>query len=298
MYDVIVVGMGPAGMNAALYAQRSGLNTLILESKMPGGQVANTNIVENYLGFGEISGPDLAVKMFEHINKIQIPYKIENVRNIEVLKKFKKVITSKNIYKTKAVIICTGRLRKEFGFPNEKDLLGKGLSYCAICDAPFFKKKNVIVLGGGNSAFEEGIYLAKTCKTVTIINRSEEPRADEILQEKAKENKNIKIINNKEAKEIKTKDGFVSSVVFKDKSEIKTDGVFVYIGFAASSNYLDKLGILDKNGFIKVDKSMRTDVPLLYAAGDNIKKELYQIITACSEGAIAAISAKKDIGDK
>lgn len=298
MYDVIVIGMGPAGMNAALYANRSGLNVLILESKMPGGQVANTNTVENYLGFEKISGPDLAVKMFEHINKIKIPYKVESVRKIENLKKYKKIITSKNIYKTKTVIICTGRMRREFGFPNEKELLGKGLSYCAICDAPLFKKKDVVVLGGGNSAFEEGIYLSKVCKSVTIINRSEEPKADEILQELAKTRKNIKVKNNKEAKEIKTIDGKVSSIIFKDDSEMKTEGVFVYIGFMASSDYLEKLGILDKNGFIKVDKSMRTEIKGIYAAGDNIKKELYQIITACAEGAIAAVSAKKDIGEK
>ena len=298
MYDVIVVGMGPAGMNAALYADRSGLNTLILESKMPGGQVANTNIVENYLGFGPISGPDLAVKMFEHINKLKIPYKIETVRNIEVLKNYKKVTTSKNVYKAKTVIICTGRARREFGFPNEKELVGKGLSYCAICDAPLFKKKDVVVLGGGNSAFEEGIYLAKTCKTVTILNRSEEPRADEILKENAKKRKNIKVLNNKEVKDIKLENDKICAVVLKDGKEIKTEGVFVYIGFAASSSYLEKLGVLDKNGFIKVDKSMRTDVKGLYAAGDNIKKELYQITTACAEGAIAAISAKKDIGEK
>ncbi|MBQ9853909.1 MAG: FAD-dependent oxidoreductase [Bacilli bacterium] len=296
MYDVIVIGMGPAGMNAALYAKRSGLNVLLLESVVPGGQVANTNLVENYLGFESISGPDLAVKMFEHIIKAGIEYKIESVRNIKILKNSKNVITSSSSYKTKAIIICTGRQRREFGFPNEKELVGKGLSYCAVCDAPLFKNKDVVVIGAGNSAFEEGIFLANTSKSVTLINRSEAPRADAHLQDKASKISNFKVLNNTVAKEIKTnEEGYIESVLLDNGKSLKCEGVFVYIGFAANFGYLEKFGILDKNGFIKVDKSMRTSEPLIYAAGDIIKKDLYQITTACAEGAIAAISAKKDL---
>ena len=291
MYDVIIIGMGPAGMNAALYGYRSGLNILLIEGKMPGGQVANTSIVENYLGFESISGPDLAFKMFDQINKLKIPYKIESVRGIKTEEEYKEVITSKEVYKTKSVIICTGRQRKEMGLPNEKELVGKGISYCALCDAPLFKDKNVIVLGAGNSAFEEGVFLAEVCKSVTLINRSEKPRVEKVLQDKAESMKNF----NSVIKDIKTSEGLVSGVILEDGTELEAEGIFIYIGFAAITGYLENLGILDEKGFIKVDQSMRTSVPGIYAAGDIISKEVYQIITACAEGAIAAISAKKDI---
>lgn len=295
MYDVIVIGMGPAGMNAALYLKRSNLNILIIEKNMPGGVVATTNKIENYLGYESISGPDLAFKMFEHINNLKIPYKIEEVRAINLKENYKEVVTSKEIYNTKSIIICIGRQRKAFGFPNEKELIGKGISYCALCDAPLFKGKDVIVLGGNNSAYEEGLFLSDICKNVTLIDKDGSSEVEEELKEKVKTRENLNIINGKISKEILVKDGIVNGILLEDGSTINAEGIFIYSGFSAGAGYLENLGILDESGFIKVDESMRTNVPQIYAAGDIIKKELYQITTACAEGAIAAISAKKEI---
>lgn len=295
MYDVIVIGMGPAGFNAAVYAKRSGLNVLMIEKEAPGGLLNKMNIVENYLGFESITGPELASKMFFHTQALEIPYKIEEVRDIKIEENKKIVTTTKGVYEGKAIIICGGRQPKKTNLDNENVLVGKGISYCAICDAPLYRGKKVAVIGGGNSAFEESIYLSDFVSELYILNRSEQLRADEILQKEASEKSNIKVFMNAVVKEIKEENGKVSKVILEDGRELDVDGVFVYIGFEPKVNYLSNLNILTPEGYIDVDESRRTKIPGLYAAGDIIKKELYQISTAIADGAIAAISAKKDI---
>lgn len=295
MYDVIVIGMGPAGMSAAVYAKRSGLNVLMLEKAAPGGLLNKTNIVDNYLGYESISGPDLATKMFFHTQEQEVPYKSEEVEDIVNEENKKIVVTSEDSYETKAVIICGGRHPKKSDIENEEELVGKGISYCAVCDAPLYKGKNVAVIGGGNSAFEEGIFLSDFAKEVVILNRGDAIRADEVLQEKAKEKENIKVMLNSKVKDVETKDDRVSAVTLESGEKLIVEGIFIYVGFEPTTGYLKKLDILTDTNYIEVDENMRTKIKGIYAAGDIVKKNLYQIVTAASEGAIAAVSAKQDM---
>ena len=297
MYDVIVIGMGPAGMSAAIYAKRSGLNVLMLEKGTPGGLINITNVVSNYLGYESVSGPELATKMFFHTQEQKIPYRIEEVEDIIIEKDKKIVITTEEAYETKAIIICGGRHPRKSNLENESDFVGKGVSYCAICDAPLYKGKDVAVIGGGNSAFEEGIYLSGFANKVYILNRSDVVRADEVLQEKAKEKGNIEVLLNTNAKKIEEKDGKIKDIILEDDSKLDVEGVFVYVGFEPTTGYLSKLGILTEDNYIEVDEEMRTKVKGVYAAGDIVKKSLYQIVTATSEGAIAATTAKRELKD-
>ncbi len=297
MYDVIVIGMGPAGMSAAIYAKRSGLNVLMLEKETPGGMITKTNVVSNYLGYEPLGGPELATKMFFHTQEQEVPYRMEEVEDIIVEDDKKIVVTTEEAYETKAIIICGGRHPKKSNLENESEFVGKGVSYCAICDAPLYKGKTVAVLGGGNSAFEEGIYLAGFAKKVYILNRSENVRADEVLQEKAKEKGNIEVLLNTNAKKIVSDNNVVKSIILEDDSKLDADGVFVYVGYEPTTGYLSKLGILTEDNYIEVDSDMRTKIKGIYAAGDIIKKNLYQIVTATSEGAIAATTAKRELKD-
>lgn len=295
MYDVIIIGMGPAGMSAAIYATRSGLNTLIIEKKEPGGLVNITNKVDNYLGHSNVKGVDLAFDMFNHVKNLNIPYVLEEVEDIKTSNKEKIVITNKNEYKTKAIILAGGRQAKKVGVKALEKFEGKGVSYCATCDAPLYKGKKVAVVGGGNSAFEEGIYLADFASEVNILVRTENIRADEVLIEEAKSKKNINILLNSVIEDVIEEDEKLKGLKLTNKSELEVDGVFVFIGYEPSVMYLQNLNILTKDGYIEVDSEMRTKVPGIYAAGDITKKSLYQIITATSDGAIAAVSAKKDM---
>lgn len=297
MYDVIVIGMGPAGMSAAIYAKRSGMNVLMLEKGTPGGLINKTNIVDNYLGFENITGPELATKMFFHTQEEEVPYRIEEVEQILIEEDKKIVITTEESYETKEIIICGGRSARRPSFDNiDSSLLeGKGLSYCAVCDAPLYKGKDVAVIGGGNSALEEGIFLGTYASHVYILNRGPELKADDALISKAKEKENIEILLNAEIKDVNLKDDRIESIVLKDGKLIKVSGIFAYIGFEPTTRYLENLDILASDGYIDVDKNMRTKVKGVYAAGDIVKKDLYQIVTAASEGALAAISAKKDL---
>jgi thioredoxin reductase (NADPH) len=186
-------------------------------------------------------------------------------------------------------------ISKKTNLDNENGLVGKGISYCAVCDAPLYKNKNVAIIGGGNSAFEEGIYLSEYVKELYILNRSDKCRADQVLIDEANTKSNIKIMLNAKVKEIKSENNFVSGIILESGEEIKVDGIFIYIGFEPMTAYLKNLNVLSDDGYVEVDENMRTKVKGVYAAGDAIKKELYQIITAASEGAIAATSAKKDM---
>lgn len=293
MFDAIIVGMGPAGMGASIYAKRSGLNILVLERSKPGGLLNQTSLVDNYLGFSKVSGQDLAVEMFNHINELKIPFKIEEVINIKDYEDYKEVITNKNTYKTKSVIICAGRKPKTV-FKDESSLIGKGLSYCAVCDAPLYKGKDVAIIGSGNSAFEEGLYLTNFVNKLYIITRSDHIKADQHLQEEMKKKDNVEILYNKTVKDISLTEDKISSLILEDQ-EIKVEGIFIYAGYTSSINYVNELNLNMENGYIITDKEGRTNIKGIYAAGDVIKKNLYQIITAVSEGSICGTTAKKEL---
>lgn len=293
IYDLIVIGAGPGGISAAIYARRSNLKVLVLEKKYPGGLVNTTNIVENYAGFTSISGPDLAENFAEHLKTSEAEYKTEEV--IEVIDgEIKKVITDSETYLTKKVLVAVGREPKKLKLPNEEELYGKGISYCCICDAPLFKNKNVAIYGGGNSAFEEGLYLAKFAKNVIILNRSKNLKADNILQKKATETSNIKIIYETTITKINGKD-YLESVEINNDETLSVEGLFIYIGYVPATSFLNNLGICDERGYIETDKNLETKVKGIYAVGDVCKKEVYQIVTAVSEGAIAAINVNNSL---
>lgn len=292
MFDTIIIGAGPAGMGAAVYSARSGLNTLLLDESVPGGLLNKISIVENYLGYKSVTGADLAVDMYNHVKHENVSFKLEKVVSIKEEDEYKIVTTTKGEYKTKGVIIAIGRKPRKSGIPNEEMYAGKGISYCAICDAPLYKGKKIVVLGGGDSAFEEAIYLGNFASSVTIVVRNKISASDALVSE-AKE-KNIEVIIGKKAIDF-LGDETIKQVKFNDESTIDCDGVFIYYGYQADTAFMKDLNITDEKGYIEVDNSMRTKEPFIYACGDIIKKDIYQIVTAASDGCIAALSLKKDI---
>ena len=297
IYDVIIIGAGPAGMTAAVYASRGNLSTLMIERGIPGGQMANTEEVENYPGFETILGPDLSTKMFEHAKKFGAEYAYGDVSEIIDGEQYKTVKVSGKEYKALAVIISSGAEYKKMGIPGEQELGGRGVSYCAVCDGAFFKGKNLVVVGGGDSAVEEGAFLTKFADKVTIVHRRDELRAQKILQDRAFENDKIDFIWNTTLKEINGKDGKVASVTLSStvdgtEKEFEADGVFVYVGMLPLTKPFGNLGILNDNGYVVTNTEMETSVPGIFAAGDVREKTLRQIVTATGDGSIAAQAAQ------
>ncbi|MGG0719971.1 thioredoxin-disulfide reductase [Robertmurraya massiliosenegalensis] len=297
IYDVIIAGAGPAGMTAAVYTSRANLSTLMIERGIPGGQMANTEEVENYPGYDHILGPDLSTKMFEHAKKFGAEYAYGDIKEIIDGEEYKTVKAGSKEYKARAVIISAGAEYKKMGIPGEKELGGRGVSYCAVCDGAFFKEKELLVVGGGDSAVEEGVYLTRFASKVTIVHRRDELRAQKILQQRAFDHEKIDFIWNHTVKEIHDKDGKVGSVTLVStvdgtEQEFKTDGVFVYIGMIPLSKPFETLGITNENGYIVTNEKMETSVPGIFAAGDIREKMLRQIVTATGDGSIAAQSAQ------
>ncbi len=297
MYDVIIAGAGPAGMTAAVYASRANLDTLMIERGIPGGQVANTEDVENYPGFDHILGPDLSNKMFEHAKKFGAEYAYGDIDDVVDHGSYKLVKAGKKEYKTKTLIITTGAQHKKLGIPGEEDLSGRGVSYCAVCDGAFFRDKNLVVIGGGDSAVEEGIYLTKFAKKVTIVHRRDALRAQKIIQERAFNNDKIDFIWNTVPEQINGPNGKVESITLTNRETNETydheiDGVFIYIGMVPLSAPFKNLGILNEEGYIPTNAKMETNVPGVFAAGDIRDKELRQIVTATGDGSIAAEAAQ------
>ncbi|UBH13696.1 thioredoxin-disulfide reductase [Macrococcus armenti] len=295
-YDVIIVGAGPAGMTAAVYASRANLSTIMIERGMPGGQMANTADVENFPGFDIITGPDLSTKMFSHAQKFGAEYAYGDIKNITIEGDDKIVDLGDKQLKAKVVIIATGAEYKKIGVPGEAELGGRGVSYCAVCDGAFFKQKNLVVIGGGDSAVEEGVYLTKFADKVTIIHRRDKLRAQKILQDRAFKNDKIDFIWNSTLQSINEKDGKVGSVTLLDnegnESVVETDGVFVYIGMQPLTKPFEHLGITDETGYIVTNEEMETNIPGIFAAGDVRQKKLRQIVTATGDGSIAAQNAQ------
>jgi len=291
MYDIVILGGGPAGLTAALYAARYKINTAII-SKDIGGQVNYAHKVENYPGFKEISGIELIKKMHEQLNSLKVRIINEEIRNIICNKDGTfTIITNTGSHHSKSIILAFGTAHRKLNLPEEKKFIGKGISYCAVCDAPLFKNKTVAVYGGSDSAASAALLLAKYASKVYIIYRKEKLRAEPLRVEQIYSNKKIEIVYNSTIEGIKGK-GKVEAVVLNDKRELKVDGIFIEIGFMPASSLLGNLKIkMDKNEYIIVDRDMKTNIKGVFAAGDCISKSLRQIINAAGDGAIAAFSA-------
>ena len=297
IYDVIIIGAGPAGMTAAVYTSRANLSTLMIERGMPGGQMANTEEVENYPGFDHILGPELSTKMFDHAKKFGAEYAYGDVKEVIDGKEYKTVKAGSKEYKARTIIISSGAEYKKIGVPGEKELGGRGVSYCAVCDGAFFKNKELVVVGGGDSAVEEGVYLTRFASKVTIVHRRDELRAQKILQQRAFDNEKIDFIWNNTVKTINEGSGKVGSVTLVNtqdgsEQEFTTDGVFIYIGMNPLSKPFANLGITNEAGYIETNDKMETKVPGIFAAGDIREKSLRQIVTATGDGSIAAQTAQ------
>ncbi|HHY20757.1 MAG TPA: thioredoxin-disulfide reductase [Bacilli bacterium] len=300
IYDVIIVGAGPAGMTAAVYTSRANLSTLMVERGMPGGQMANTQDVENYPGFDLILGPDLSNKMFDHAKKFGAEYAYGDIKEVIDEGDIKIVKTDSGEYKALAVIVATGAEYRKLGIPGEQELTGRGVSYCAVCDGAFFKDKELVVVGGGDSAVEEAIFLTRFASKVTIIHRRDELRAQKIIQQRAFANEKIEFIWDHVVSSVNEKDGKVGSVTIEhtktgEQREFTTDGVFIYIGMLPLNDSVKNLGITNEEGYIVTDEKMATKRAGIFAAGDIREKTLRQIVTATGDGSIAAQSVQNYI---
>lgn len=298
LYDVIIVGAGPAGLTAAIYSIRAGKKVLLIEKMVVGGQVAYTSIVENYPGIKKITGGELAELMFEHATSFGVEIIYTEVLDIDIDEKIKKVRTHEGTFEGKTIILCLGASAKELNLPNEKKLLGRGISYCATCDGNLFKGKRVAIVGGGNSSLEDSIHLAGLADEVYVIHRKDVFRGENILinqvQTLANTNKKFKILFNTAIEEIVGENKLESlklvNLVSKEKITLDVDALFIAIGRKPDTEMFAEKLTLDENGYIITNEKMETSIPGVYAAGDVRKKQLRQIVTAESDGAIASIN--------
>lgn len=293
--DVVVVGAGPGGLTAALYASRANLKTVIIEKGMPGGEVNNTADVENYPGFKLIRGPELANHFFESAMSFGAELVYGDVEKVVVEDEQKLVHTSKAIYQASVVIIATGAHHRKLGVKGEEELAGRGVSYCAVCDGFFFRDKHVVVVGGGDSAVEEGNYLTQFASKVTIIHRRDELRAQKVLQGRAFANDKIDFVWDSVVEEILGENQVAGLVVRNVKtneiSTIEAEGAFIYVGLVPNSSVVENLGITDEEGWIITDTQMATTIPGLFAIGDVRQTHLRQIATAVGDGSHAGFMA-------
>ena len=308
LYDVIIIGCGPAGLAAGLYSARAKMKTLILEKGKTGGQIVTTNEVANYPGsIREATGPSLIARMVEQAEEFGAERKTDAVVSVNLDEKVKVVKCENEEYKGKAVIIATGATPRKLGVSGEVELTGKGVSYCATCDADFFTDLEVFVIGGGDSAIEEAMYLTKFARKVTVVHRRDELRAAKSIQEKAFKNDKIEFVWNSAVEEIKG-EGIVEAMVLKNRktgelTEYKaheddgTFGIFPFIGYLPLSDLFKDLIDMDNRGYIITDVDMKTNIEGVFAAGDIRQKSLRQVVTAVSDGAIAAVQAEKYIED-
>ena len=298
MYDTIIIGAGPAGMTAALYAARSNLKVALLERGIPGGQMNNTADIENYPGYANISGPELAEKMFEPLENLGVEHLFGLVEKIEDRGDFKEIITEDERFETKTVIIASGANHRHLGVPGEEGYNSRGVSYCAVCDGAFFRDEDLLVVGGGDSAVEEAIFLTRFAKSVTIVHRRDELRAQKVLQDRAFANEKIRFVWDSVVESIHGDERKVTGVTFKNVktgeiSQAEFGGIFIYVGLDPVSEFAADLGITDEAGWILTDHQMKTSVAGIYAVGDVRQKDLRQITTAVGDGAIASQEAYK-----
>ena len=259
-YDTIIIGGGVAGMTTALYLKRAGKNVAIIEKESPGGQITRTATIENYPGILKIEGPELAFQMYEQINNLEVPFLFEEVTSIKKEKEKFIIHTINNQLECKNLVLALGRTPKKLGIKNEQKLSGKGISWCAICDGPLYKNKEVAVIGGGKAAVEEAIYLSKMCSKVTLIHRRNEFRAEENLMEELKSMSNIQLVTKNQVVEFVEKEEKLEGLILEDGKEIKVDGCFEFIGQEPSTNICKDLKLLDENGYIEVNEKFETKI--------------------------------------
>ncbi len=291
MNDIIIIGAGPAGMTSAIYAKRAGYNPLVFEKNTYGGQIINSSEVANYPGIKKIDGYTFATKIYEQLKELEIEIKHEEVINIKKNDKTINVITNKNEYECKSVIIATGLTKRKLNIENEEKLIGKGISYCATCDGAFFKENDVAVVGGGNTALEDAIFLSNYCKHVYLINRTENFKAEKSLLDSFKQKNNTEIITSANVKKLVGKEK-LEKIELDNGKILNISGLFIAIGQIPNCNF----DIIEKeNGFIKSNEECTTNIPGIFVAGDIRNKSVRQIVTSVSDGAVAAINAVKYI---
>lgn len=297
--DVVIIGAGIAGMTAALYLKRANKDVLLIEKGMPGGAINTTSSVKNYPGIKMISGPEFSDMMFEQIKENGVEVKFSTVIGMEI-NDDKKVVKLPNMdIECRFIIIATGKEVRKLGVPNEKELTGRGVSYCALCDGPLFKDKRVAVVGTGDSALEEALFLSNICKKVTILAKYDYFKCQEHILNDVKNTKNIDILYSSMVQKFNEKDGKLVSLDYKkgdDIHNLEVDGTFIYIG--STPNIFANLDLELDGNYIKVNELMETSIKGVYAAGDIVKKSLYQLVTASSDGAIAATSIIKELNKK
>lgn len=292
MRNCVIIGAGPAGMNAALYLKRGGIEPIIIESDVPGGEMLKTYKIENYLGYESIDGGELALKMSKQVKDLGV--KIIKDKVVKVTHENKFVIKCENNeFVSDYVIVATGRIPRKLGLKNESELTGRGISYCAVCDGAFYKDKEVAIIGGGDSALTEALYLSDLCLKVYVLARKD-LRASDVLQNRVKNKDNIVILKNVEVSGILGNDR-LSSILLNNGDRLDVSGMFIAIGGNPELSFLDSLGVELVNGYIKTNDRMESNIKGLYAAGDVRYKDFYQIITAASDGAIAALSIREDV---
>lgn len=294
MYDVVIIGAGPAGITAGIYCQRANLKTIIFEKESIGGQIASSPLVENYPGNKSISGAELANNLYEQSESLGIPIEIEEVEKI-IPGKINKVITDMGEYEAKAVIVATGAKYRLLGLPNEIELIGKGIHFCTSCDGAFFKGKDVAIIGGGNSAVGNAIYMSNVANKVYLINIADKLIAEKSLQDKLEKLSNVEVINNNSVKEILGEDE-LKGIILNDNRKLDVEGMFISIGMVAQTKiFEDVLSLSDQHYILNND--CKTDINGIFVAGDCRDKEIRQLTTAVSDGTTAAIKAIKYIED-
>ena len=293
MYDVIIIGMGMGGITAGIYAKRAGLNVLMFEKSAPGGILQKIAMIKNYPGYEEISGIELALHLLKQVQSLKIPFKNEEVIGLEVANDIKKVLTKNDRYETKNVIIATGRKPKYLGLDKEQKLLGRGISTCATCDGFLYKGADVAVVGSGNSALSESLYLSNLANKVYLLHRGQEFKGEEELVNKVKNTSNIEIIYGVNISSLNEENGKIQNVTLDNGRILDVSGVFIYIGYKPDTEIFNELNITNINGDIIVDEVCKTEIDGVYAVGDCIKKGVYQLVTAAAEGAIAVSDIDK-----
>lgn len=297
-YDVIIIGAGPAGISASIYLKRANVNCLLLESEAPGGLLNKIHKIENYPGFTDDTGSILAFRMYSQVESLGIDLKIEKVINIKSTNGSYEVFTKNNTFVSKYIIIATGRTPKKLEVKNSEKYEGKGISYCAVCDGALYRNKDIAIVGGGNTAIDTANYMSNIANKIYIINRSSNLRADQKGQEEIKKLENVNVLYNTKLKDIIGDDTGVQGVVLEDGTKINLNGIFICIGQTNNSAFYQNLNLKTDNKGIVVDKDLKTTANNVYACGDSISKDLYQVVTATSEGAMVASNIIKLVRSK
>lgn len=298
IYDVIILGSGPAGLSAAIYAQRARLNTLVIEEKpLSGGQILDTYEVDNYPGLQGIGGFELGMKFREHADTLGVTFHTAQVQKVQAAGNLKEVVTEKETFQTKSVIVATGATHRKLGVQGEEELVGAGVSYCATCDGAFFKGKTVAVVGGGDVALEDALFLARGCEKIYLIHRRDEFRGAKVLQEQVQKTENITVLWNSEVKEIQGENKVEKILLHNNIEETDTtlevQGIFIAVGIQPNNDAVKEVVAVDEQGYVKALEDTVTSEPGIFAAGDVRTKQLRQVITAAADGANAVTSVER-----